>query len=107
MSPPIPLYLVGGLAFGAGGFVKLDGMHEFAHLSGEIGVILLLLMLGLEYTASELVTAFGDRGRPAFLILSSTSFRARDSPCFWVGDLWGPSSWVASPISRHPESPPR
>ncbi|WP_458108393.1 cation:proton antiporter [Arthrobacter sp. R3-55] len=53
---PIPLYLVGGLAFGAGGFVKLDGMNEFAHLSGEIGVILLLLMLGLEYTASELVT---------------------------------------------------
>ncbi|MFI2565832.1 cation:proton antiporter [Paenarthrobacter sp. NPDC018779] len=53
---PIPLYLVGGLAFGAGGLVKLDGMHEFAHLSGEIGVILLLLMLGLEYTASELVT---------------------------------------------------
>ncbi|OFI36773.1 potassium transporter [Arthrobacter sp. SW1] len=53
---PIPLYLLGGLAFGAGGLVKLDGMHEFAHLSGEIGVILLLLMLGLEYTASELVT---------------------------------------------------
>lgn len=53
---PIPLYLVGGLAFGAGGLVKLDGMHEFAHLSGEMGVILLLLMLGLEYTASELVT---------------------------------------------------
>ena len=24
---PIPLYFVGGLAFGAGGFVKLDGMH--------------------------------------------------------------------------------
>jgi CPA2 family monovalent cation:H+ antiporter-2 len=53
---PIPLYLVGGLAFGAGGVVKLDGMHEFAHLSGEIGVILLLLMLGLEYTAAELFT---------------------------------------------------
>jgi CPA2 family monovalent cation:H+ antiporter-2 len=53
---PIPLYLVGGLAFGAGGMVKLEGMQEFAHLSGEIGVILLLLMLGLEYTAAELVT---------------------------------------------------
>jgi CPA2 family monovalent cation:H+ antiporter-2 len=53
---PIPLYLVGGLAFGAGGIVKLEGMHEFAHLSGEIGVILLLLMLGLEYTAAELFT---------------------------------------------------
>ncbi|WP_426938958.1 cation:proton antiporter [Pseudarthrobacter sp. S3] len=53
---PIPLYLVGGLAFGAGGAVKLEGMQEFAHLSGEIGVILLLLMLGLEYTAAELFT---------------------------------------------------
>ncbi|HEY9354903.1 MAG TPA: cation:proton antiporter, partial [Arthrobacter sp.] len=40
----------------AGGVVKLEGMHEFAHLSGEIGVILLLLMLGLEYTAAELFT---------------------------------------------------
>ena len=36
---PIPLYLVGGLAFGAGGFVKLDGMHEFAHLSGHPAVV--------------------------------------------------------------------
>jgi CPA2 family monovalent cation:H+ antiporter-2 len=53
---PIPLYLVGGLFFGAGSLVKLEGMHEFAHLSSEIGVILLLLMLGLEYTAKELVT---------------------------------------------------
>ena len=53
---PIPFYLLGGLAFGAGGIVKLEGMHEFAHLSGEIGVILLLLMLGLEYTAAELFT---------------------------------------------------
>jgi CPA2 family monovalent cation:H+ antiporter-2 len=53
---PIPLYLLGGLAFGTGGIVELDGMHEFAHLSAEIGVILLLLMLGLEYTAAELLT---------------------------------------------------
>lgn len=53
---PIPFYLLGGLAFGAGGIVKLEGMQEFAHLSGEIGVILLLLMLGLEYTAAELFT---------------------------------------------------
>lgn len=53
---PIPLYLVGGLAFGAGGVMKLEGIHEFSHLSGEIGVILLLLMLGLEYTAAELFT---------------------------------------------------
>ena len=53
---PIPMYLVGGLFFGAGGLMKLEGIQSFAHLSGEIGVILLLLMLGLEYSAPELVT---------------------------------------------------
>ncbi len=53
---PIPLYLLGGLAFGTGGIIELEGMTDLAHLFGEIGVILLLLMLGLEYTASELFT---------------------------------------------------
>ncbi len=53
---PIPLYLVGGLFFGSSGVIKMDGMQEFTHISGEIGVILLLLMLGLEYSAAELVT---------------------------------------------------
>lgn len=53
---PIPLYLVGGLAFGQGGLVPLDGIEEFTTLGGEIGVILLLLLLGLEYSAGELMT---------------------------------------------------
>jgi CPA2 family monovalent cation:H+ antiporter-2 len=53
---PIPLYLIGGLAFGHGGLVPLDGIEEFTHLASEIGVVLLLLLLGLEYSASELVT---------------------------------------------------
>lgn len=53
---PIPLYLVGGLFFGQGGFVELEGLEEFSEVASEIGVILLLLLLGLEYTAGELVT---------------------------------------------------
>ncbi|GER22358.1 monovalent cation:H+ antiporter-2, CPA2 family protein [Zafaria cholistanensis] len=53
---PVPLYLLGGLALGAGGFVPLVGLGEFGHIASEIGVVLLLLMLGLEYTARELVT---------------------------------------------------
>ncbi|WP_104117780.1 cation:proton antiporter [Arthrobacter sp. B1805] len=53
---PIPLYLVGGLFFGQGGFLELEGVIEFSEVASEIGVILLLLMLGLEYTAKELVT---------------------------------------------------
>ena len=53
---PIPLYLLGGLAFGSGGLVPLGGIEEFTSLAGEVGVILLLLLLGLEYSAAELVT---------------------------------------------------
>jgi CPA2 family monovalent cation:H+ antiporter-2 len=53
---PIPLYLLGGLAFGQGGFVELGAANEFGHLASEIGVVLLLLLLGLEYTAPELMT---------------------------------------------------
>ncbi len=53
---PIPLYLIGGLFFGQGGFVELKGVIEFSEVASEIGVVLLLLMLGLEYTAKELVT---------------------------------------------------
>ncbi|WP_406142129.1 cation:proton antiporter [Streptomyces sp. NBC_01089] len=53
---PIPLYLLAGLAFGHGGLVPLDASEEFTATGAEIGVILLLLLLGLEYSASELVT---------------------------------------------------
>jgi CPA2 family monovalent cation:H+ antiporter-2 len=53
---PVPLYLLGGLVLGEGGFVEFAGVADFGHLASEIGVVLLLLMLGLEYTAKELVT---------------------------------------------------
>ncbi|MFD5572414.1 cation:proton antiporter [Streptomyces cadmiisoli] len=52
----IPLYLLAGLAFGEGGLLPLGASEEFIATGAEIGVILLLLMLGLEYTASDLVT---------------------------------------------------
>lgn len=52
---PIPLYLLAGLAFGHGGLVPLSASEEFIEIGAEIGVILLLVMLGLEYSATELV----------------------------------------------------
>ncbi|NGM12827.1 cation:proton antiporter [Verrucosispora sp. WMMA2044] len=52
---PIPLYLLAGLAFGHGGIVELNASEEFFAVGAEIGVILLLVMLGLEYSATELV----------------------------------------------------
>ena len=52
---PIPLYLLAGLAFGTGGVLPLTTSEEFIATGAEIGVILLLFTLGLEYTAAELV----------------------------------------------------
>ena len=52
---PIPLYLIAGLAVGHGGFFPLDASHDFFEVGSEIGVILLLAMLGLEYSPTELM----------------------------------------------------
>ncbi len=52
---PIPLYLLAGLAFGSGGVVPLVTADGFIAAGAEIGLILLLFSLGLEYTAEELV----------------------------------------------------
>ena len=51
---PIPLYLLAGLAFGEGGLLPVVTADAFIEVGAEIGVILLLLMLGLEYSAREL-----------------------------------------------------
>ena len=52
---PIPLYLLAGLAFGQGGVIPLVTADDFIAAGAEIGLILLLFSLGLEYSASELV----------------------------------------------------
>jgi CPA2 family monovalent cation:H+ antiporter-2 len=50
----IPLYVLAGLAVGEGGVAPLDISADFISLVAEIGVLLLLLTLGLEYTGDEL-----------------------------------------------------
>ena len=50
----IPLYLLAGLAFGRGGLAPLHVSEQFTRIGSEIGVLLLLFMLGLEYTGEEL-----------------------------------------------------
>lgn len=52
---PIPLYLLAGLAFGEGGVIPLVTANEFIEAGAEIGLILLLFSLGLEYSARELI----------------------------------------------------
>jgi CPA2 family monovalent cation:H+ antiporter-2 len=55
---PIPLYLLAGL-FASSGLspLALDFSSDFSSLAAEIGVLLLLFTLGLEYTPRELTSA--------------------------------------------------
>ena len=64
---PIPLYLLAGVALGKGGLVTLHFSEPFIQICAEIGVILLLFMLGLEYTGEELSASLR-RGLPAGLL---------------------------------------
>jgi CPA2 family monovalent cation:H+ antiporter-2 len=67
--PTIPLYLTAGLAFGEGGIVPLVTADSFIEVGAEIGLILLLFMLGLEYTASDLISTLRTQGRTGALDL--------------------------------------
>lgn len=60
----IPLYLLAGLAFGNGGLVPLELSRGFIQMGAEMGVLLLLFLLGLEYTGEELRESLR-RGLPA------------------------------------------
>ena len=50
----VPLYLLAGLAFGNGGLAPLNFSRDFVQRGADLGVLLLLFMLGLEYTGEEL-----------------------------------------------------
>lgn len=52
--PAIPLYLVAGLLMGEGGVLSLDASTEFIRIGADVGVVMLLLLLGLEYSPTEL-----------------------------------------------------
>jgi K+:H+ antiporter subunit KhtU len=54
---PIPLYLLAGLALGNGGIIPLPAAGEFVTASASIGVVLLLLTLGLEFSITEFASS--------------------------------------------------
>ena len=70
----IPLYLLGGLAFGVGGIHDLGEITEFLDIGAEIGIVLLLFTIGLEYTPRELVGTMRTSWRGAIvdLLLNAT-----------------------------------
>lgn len=89
---PIPLYLLAGLALGTGGILPLSASNDFFQVGSEIGVILLLVMLGLEYSATELT---GSLKRSKFSGLLDALFNALPGAAFAIIFGWGPVAAVA------------
>jgi monovalent cation:H+ antiporter-2, CPA2 family len=50
---PVPLYLLAGLFLGEGGPAPIPAAGEFLEIGAAIGIVLLLLLLGLEFSATE------------------------------------------------------
>ena len=98
---PIPFYMTVGLLFGTGGFVELKASQPFLETGSEIGVVLLLLMLGLEYSPKELV---GNLKRSARSGLWDALLNAIPGAAFGLIMGWGPVgamvmagvTWVSS-----------
>jgi monovalent cation:H+ antiporter-2, CPA2 family len=80
----IPLYLLAGLAFGNGGFAPLNLSEHFIHVGAEIGVLLLLFMLGLEYSGENLKQSLGGG-----LVAALVDFGLNFSPGLALGCLLG------------------
>ncbi|MGR2753708.1 cation:proton antiporter [Agromyces arachidis] len=89
---PIPFYLLLGLAFGNGGLLPFEASEEFFATGSEIGVILLLALLGLEYTAQELVTGLRS-SRTAGLLDAVLNALPGAALALLLG--WGPVAAVA------------
>ena len=89
---PIPLYLLAGFAFGEHGLLPLGTSQEFIAVGAELGAVLLLLSLGLEYAADELVAGLRHNAG-AGLVDLVLNFTPGAALALLLG--WGPVAAVA------------
>ena len=81
---PIPLYLLAGIVLRDGGILDLQATEQFVEVGAQVGVVLLLLLLGLEYGPDELVGTLKSSA-PA----GAVDLVANFTPGFAVGLLLG------------------
>ncbi|MFN0091688.1 MAG: cation:proton antiporter [Acidimicrobiales bacterium] len=71
--PSIPLYLIAGLLVGEGSVIPLAASAEFIRVGADVGVVLLLLFLGLEYTPAELRSGLATSWRAGAVDLAANA----------------------------------
>lgn len=87
----VPMFLLSGLALGEGGLIGFKVSQDFIESAANIGALLLLLLLGLEYSAREITSAV--RSRKSVILIDLINA----VPGALVGFLldWGPIGIVA------------
>jgi monovalent cation:H+ antiporter-2, CPA2 family len=68
--PTVPLYLLAGLAFGEGGILPLVTTRGFVETGAEIGLILVLFVLGLEHSSRDLIATARASATPGVVDLA-------------------------------------
>lgn len=106
----VPLFLLAGLSLGKGGIAPLELSESFLNVGAEIGALLLLLVLGFEYSASDLVKSLKARWHAGVVDLLLNAFPAALLALVlgygWVGALafsgimFVSSSGIASQMMR-------
>jgi CPA2 family monovalent cation:H+ antiporter-2 len=89
---PIPLYMTAGLLFGVGGIYPLTASTDFLSSGAELGVVLLLVMLGLEYSPQELMGNLKSSARSG---VWDALFNAVPGAVFALVLGWGPIAALA------------
>lgn len=106
----IPLFLLAGLSLGKGGLIPLELSEEFLNIGAEIGAILLLLVMGFEYSAKELTQTMKSKWHagvfdialnaiPAALLALVLGFGPIGALAF-AGIMFVSSSGIASQLIR-------
>lgn len=106
----IPLFLLAGLSLGKGGLIPLELSEEFLNIGAEIGAILLLLVMGFEYSAKELTQTMRSKWHaglfdvalnaiPAALLAWALGFGPIGALSF-AGIMFVSSSGIASQLIR-------
>ncbi len=81
---PVPMYLFAGILFGADGPFPLLESLDFIEIAAEIGVVLLLFTLGLEFSSRRLVREFRETA-----VSGLADFLLNFSPGFVIGLMLG------------------
>ncbi|CAN5404988.1 cation:proton antiporter [soil metagenome] len=97
----VPLYLIAGLSVGNGGVADLSFSEDFISIAAEIGVLLLLLTLGLEYSDTELREGLRTGTRPGLvdMLANATPGVALGFLLGWepvAAILLGGVTWISS-----------